>query len=124
MTLKTSFLKRSRNDELMNTVAERIQSDPETITRALEVLAELHNLRKKVDDTTPEGGISMRAGAKKYGVGHSTISRWVKRGHIPIIATVSNKKFVDEIKLAELATKYKIDPGKGKWTINKDMKEN
>jgi hypothetical protein len=124
MTLKTSFLKRSRNEELMNTVAERIQSDPETITRALEVLAELHNPRKKVDDTTPEGGISMRAGAKKYKVNNVTVKRWVDRGLIPVLDETDNCKYIDENVLRDVAETYKKDPGRGKRTIIKKIKDN
>lgn len=121
MTLKTSFLKRSRNDELMNTVAERIQSDPETITRALEVLAELHNPREKINK--PENGITISDASRKYKIPNSTISGWIKNGFIPVVKETGKQKYIDNNVIKCIAEQYKKGQGRGNRQILQILKD-
>lgn len=65
----------------------------------------------------PEGGISIREAARKYDIDHSTISRWVSRGYIPVLLREKNWVYINEKILVEYINKYKQDAGKGKKTI-------
>lgn len=65
----------------------------------------------------PEGGISIREASEKYDVPSPTISRWVSKGLIPVILRTKNWVYVNEDNLAEIVTKYKLNPGRGKKTI-------
>jgi hypothetical protein len=67
----------------------------------------------------PEGGISQSAGARKYNILQPTISRWVQKGYLPLIAATSKEKYVDEKRLAELARIYHASSGQGKGTLKK-----
>ena len=65
----------------------------------------------------PEGSISIREAARKYNIVHSTISRWVSRGYIPVLLRDKNWVYVNECVLVEYINKYKQNSGKGKKTV-------
>lgn len=69
----------------------------------------------------PEGGISLRAAERKYGVKHATLSIWTRKGYLPIILRTKNELYIDEAILAELANIFKQNPGRGKWTIKQNL---
>lgn len=62
--------------------------------------------------------ISMSEANRKYGVGHSTISRWVKRGVLAAMARPGREVYVDEAEVATCAKIYHASGGtKGKWVF-------
>lgn len=69
----------------------------------------------------PTGGICILDAAKKYNIPDRTICEWVKRGYVPIIEKTSFRIYIDETKMAEIASIYKRSPGKGKWTVKKTL---
>jgi len=75
------------------------------------------NHKRQPKPPAPEGGISLGAAARKYKIPNQTISRWVKRGLISFILETRNEKYINEAEFAELAKRYKQNPGQGKWTI-------
>ena len=103
-------------------IAEETKLKPEEVARVLEVVqVHIENGRRQPKPPPPEGGISIRAGSRKYKVIQSTITRWVKRGYIPILLETRNEKYIEEKRLAELALIYKKSPGKGKLTIKQKL---
>jgi hypothetical protein len=67
----------------------------------------------------PEGSISVREASDKYEVPSPTISRWVKKGLIPVALRTKNWLYIDEDKLVEVVKRYKLNPGRGKKTIKR-----
>ncbi len=108
---------------------ERIESDAETVERkrgiprevskvVLEtVIEERQNHRREPRSQPPEGGISLMAAERKYGINSGTLSRWVKKGLIPVLLRTKNWLYVDEAKLAKVIRQYRENPGQGKRTI-------
>jgi len=97
-------------------VAEKTELKEEKIQMVL-ATAELEMKNRKA----PPGGISIMDGSRKYGVIPSTISRWVKRGYIPVLAKTAWQIFIDEATLAQVAEIYRKSPGPGKWTLKKAL---
>ena len=89
--------------------------DVEKVVR--QIIVKRNNNQRQPKLPPPEGGISIRAAGRKYGLAPRTISGWVKRGLVPILLRTSNWLYVDEAKLAEVIQKYKQAPGQGKKTI-------
>jgi hypothetical protein len=58
--------------------------------------------------------ISIGAAARKYNLNGPTISRWVKKGDIPIIGKAGQKVMIDEGYIANRSFVYHQDPGQGK----------
>ena len=83
-----------------------------------------NNRKRESAPPAPEGGISLRAASRKYGIPNQTLSRWVKKGLIPTITRTRNELYADELALAEQAAEYLKNPGRGKWTIKKVADEN
>jgi len=69
----------------------------------------------------PPGGISMSEAERKYGIPNPTISRWVKRGYIPILTRTEWITYIDEAIFSKIAERYNKNPGKGKKTITKEI---
>lgn len=69
----------------------------------------------------PPGGISIMEASRKYGIAHSTISRWVQRGYIRVIERTSWRVYIDEKDLAKVVKHYRQAPGEGKWTVRKSL---
>jgi len=65
----------------------------------------------------PEGGISLSAASRVHGVPHPTISRWVKRGLIPIILRTKKELYIDEDITTMVVGLYKKNPGQGKKVL-------
>lgn len=82
-----------------------------------QIITDRNNNRRKPKPSPPEGSISILAASRKYDIPHGTISRWVKKGLIPILLETRNWLYVDEVKLAEVIQRYKQNPGQGKKTI-------
>lgn len=63
-------------------------------------------------------GIGLREASEKYGVGHTTIGRWVQRGWIAVIqrGVRGQRMLVDEADVAYRSALYLLDPGRGKRT--------
>lgn len=57
--------------------------------------------------------LSIRA-AEKYGIPNSTLSGWIKRGWIKVIKRSTKRVWIDEGDVAFVATKFNLDPGRGK----------
>lgn len=83
-----------------------------------QIIADRNNHRRQPKLPPPEGGISLRAAERKYGIAHETLARWVRKGLIPVLLRTPNWLYVDEAKLAEVVQRYKQNPGQGKKTIN------
>jgi hypothetical protein len=82
-----------------------------------QIIDDKDNHKREPKPQPPEGGISLRAAERKYGIPNRTISRWAARGLIPILLRTKNELYVDEIVLKKLIEKYKQAPGRGKRTI-------
>lgn len=63
--------------------------------------------------------IGIGEAARKYDLHQQTISRWKDKGFIQVIRQEGQKIFVDEMDVAFMATNYKQNPGKGRWTSRK-----
>lgn len=99
-------------------VAEQTGVPTEHVERVVNQLIINHNNNKRQPKPSPpDGGISIRAAARKYGIAHRTISRWVKAGYIPVLQHARNWLYIDEAHLANLVNIYKTNPGQGKKTI-------
>ena len=66
----------------------------------------------------PEGGISIRAAARKYGVPDPTISRWAARGLIRVLLRTKNEVYLSEDDLIPVIKRYKQAPGRGRRTVS------
>ncbi len=59
--------------------------------------------------------------ARKYGIGHPTLSRWVRRGYIQKVGQVGQKILIDEADVAYAVTIYRLKRGrKGMRIFDKD----
>lgn len=97
------------------TEAEKIIKESETPEEAVN---KLRNLPKRQPrPPAPEGGISLSAASRKYGVPHPTLSRWTKRGYIPVLLRTRKELYVKESALIEIIRIYKKDPGQGKKVL-------
>ena len=68
-----------------------------------EAVKKLHELPKRLPrPPAPEGGISLRAAARKYGVHHTTILKWVKKGILPVLKRTPNWLYVDEATIRKI----------------------
>jgi hypothetical protein len=66
-------------------------------------------------------GIGIAEAGRKYSIPFPTISRWVKRGFIPVIGKVGKQKLlIDESYIAYCAEVYKNNSGQGKTIFNSD----
>lgn len=61
-------------------------------------------------------GISISEAARRYGIAHQTISKWVSSGHLEIIGTDKNRKLIDEGMVAYYSHKYKEIAKEGRRT--------
>jgi hypothetical protein len=69
----------------------------------------------------PTGGISISEAERKYNIPNPTISRWVQKGYIPVLAKNSWIKYIDEHILSVVIDKYLKNPGKGKRTVKNEL---
>ena len=83
-----------------------------------EIIANKNNHKREPRPPVPEGGISLSEAERKYKMPNPTISRWVKRGYIPILLRTNRELYIDEAKLVEVIRRYKQNPGQGKKTIS------
>ena len=92
---------------------------PESVVKKViqQMVNEKEKNKRQPSPPPPKGGISIRAASRKYGVPSPTISRWVKRGFIPIISRTKNWLYINEACLREVISKYLGDPGRGKKTL-------
>jgi len=97
-------------------VAEKVELGEEQIQMVL-ATAELEMKNRKA----PPGGISIMDASRKYEVNQQTISTWVKKGYIPVLARTAYQTFIDEATLAHIVKLYKRAPGPGKWTLKKAL---
>ncbi len=103
-------------------IADEINEEPELVIKVLkQVEAHMENGRRQPKPPAPEGGISIRAAGRKYGIAPRTISGWAQRGYIPVMLRTRNELYVDEKKLIEVIKFYKTSPGQGKSTIRQKL---
>lgn len=95
--------------------AEKIVAESKDKEEAIKRLRNL-TARQKAPPA-PEGGISLSAASRKYKIPHPTISRWVKRGLIPVLLRTSKELYIKDSVIREIAEQYKQNPGQGKKTI-------
>lgn len=88
-----------------------------------QIIMDKENQKRHPKPPVPEGGISLRGASRKYGIPHPTLSIWVKKNYIPILLRTKNELYIDEIELATIATIYSTNPGQGKNTIKKIIKQ-
>jgi len=86
-----------------------------------QIIINKNNHRREPKPQPPEGGISLRATARKYRINHRTLSRWVRMEYIPVLLRTKNEVYIDENKAAEVIKLYKTSPGQGKKTIAQMM---
>lgn len=94
-----------------------------TVKKVLKALEEkIISNRRQPAPEPPAGSISQSAGARKYDVDQSTISRWVREGFIPVLLRTKKEVYIDESRLAEVAKAYKKKPGRGRRTVQQRFK--
>jgi hypothetical protein len=100
-------------------IVERKKGIPRGISKVVleTVIEERQNHRKQPKPSPPKGSISLMDAERNYGIAHQTLSRWVKRGLIPILLRTKNWLYVDEARLAEVVKRYRENPGQGRKTI-------
>lgn len=101
--------------------AERIIKESKTPEEAIEKLRSLPRWQPR--PPAPEGGISLRAAERKFGISNVTLSLWTRKGYLPIIKRTANEVFVNERLVAEIAKRYKEHGGRGKWVIREIIKD-
>lgn len=69
---------------------------------AVDKLRQLPKHQRQPREPIPEGSISLRAAGKKYGVHHTTIIKWVKKGLVPVVKRTPNWLYVDEESIRKL----------------------
>jgi len=65
----------------------------------------------------PEGGIHLSAASKRYHINHGTISRWARKGLVPVLLVTKNETYIDEEALDKVIRQYRQNPGQGKRTL-------
>lgn len=101
-------------------IAEETKLQTEDVERVFkQAMVHADNNKRQPKPPPPEGGISIRAAGRKYGIAPRTISGWVQRGLIPILLVTRNEKYIDETILAKIVQEYKKAPGQGKFTIRR-----
>jgi len=114
VTRKT--LEKYMNDA--DAIAEEIHEKPEVVVKVLkQVEVRIENGRRQPKPPAPEGGISLSSAERKYKVPNPTISRWVKKGYIPILLRTKKELYIHEKILADVIKQYLVNPGQGKRTI-------
>ncbi len=103
-------------DEKAARIAQETHSTPGRI-KAILIAAMKDTENLKVKQPAPTGGISIRGASRKYGVDHSTISRWAKKGYITVLLRTDYETYIDESNAANVIAEYKKDPGRGKYTL-------
>ena len=97
--------------------AERIIKESKTPGEAVE---RLHSLPKRQPKPpAPVGGISLSEASRLSGIPEQTISRWVKRGLIPVVLRTNRELYINENVTRILVDAYKKNPGQGKKDISK-----
>ncbi len=69
----------------------------------------------------PPGGIGIREAGRKYNVASVNISKWVRKGFIPVLLETKNIKYIDEPTLVKVIQIYLEAPGRGRWTVRKAL---
>lgn len=83
-----------------------------------EMVTKLRKLPKRQKaPPPPDGGISIREAARKYGLSNVTIWRWVNNKFIPVILETKNTTYIDESRFAEIASSYNSLPKGTRKTI-------
>lgn len=98
-------------DDIMN--ADNLSDNEKR--KVLSLIKKMAKQRRRPErQPAPEGSISIRAAARKYNIVHSTISRWVAKGHIPVLLRDKNWVYVSEAALFDYISEYNQSLGKGK----------
>jgi hypothetical protein len=90
--------------------------EKDKLVKALESLP----VRQKAPPPPP-GGISQSEASRRYGVAHSTISRWTSAGYLPVLLRTNKEVYVEEAKLIMVIRCYKSAPGRGKKTVKREF---
>ncbi|MFA5389143.1 MAG: hypothetical protein WC312_05245 [Candidatus Omnitrophota bacterium] len=112
----------SKTFERLSSISDRIAdaagTSEEVVRKVLDAAkTDIISRRRQPAPPPPEGGISIRAAGRKYKIDFRLISSWTKRGLITVLLETPNNKYINENQVAELAKKYKSDPGRGKRTV-------
>jgi hypothetical protein len=97
-------------------IAREANGNAEIISQKLDSLP-----TRQPKPPAPEGGISLSDAEHKYNIPNETISRWVKRGYIPIIKRTRREVYIEESAFSKIADIYKKDAGRGSWVIKKSF---
>ncbi len=96
--------------------------DAAAVVRVITEMMRRVALRKRRKASPPpQGGISLRAAGRKYGVDYRTIGRWVKRGIVPVVRLTRNELYIEEGRLLPVVEVYRRDPGRGKKTVTRRL---
>jgi hypothetical protein len=105
-------------------IVEQKKGIPRGISKVVleTVIEERQNHRRQPKPEPPEGGITLRAAERKYGISCATLSRWTTKGYIPVLLRTNKELYLHEEIVAKLATAYNQGRGQGKWTIKQILK--
>lgn len=86
-----------------------------------QLIVDKNNHKRQPKPAPPEGGISLSEAERRYGIPNPTISRWVRKGYIPVLLRTNKELYIDETVIAKLAKAYQENPGQGKRTIKQNF---
>lgn len=105
-------------------LADRAKVPTEGAGRLItEMLHERDNHKRQPRPPVPEGGISLSEAHRKYNIPHPTLSRWTKRGYIPVLLRTNRELYIDEAELVKVVELYLAAPGQGKYTIRQKLND-
>ena len=83
--------------EAKEEIAQEEQLEPDVVEKVIDNLERrIMNNRRQPSPPPPEGSISVRKAAEKYGVSRTTISRWAKQGNIKTLQRTNNWLYLDD----------------------------
>lgn len=93
--------------------------------KALKALeSDIDSNRRQPAPPCPKGGITVNAGARKHKLDPKTVWRWVQSGNIPVILKTDTRLFIDVSVLADVVKTYRLKPGRGRRTVQKNFSQN
>ncbi len=110
-----------RELERLGQLCEMTGSTPEKARDFIMAQDKLREPRRpKAPIEIPEGGMSVRAVARRHHMDDTTILNWVHQKYIPILLKTKKTTYIDSAKADEIIKAFKKEGGgKGKWTMRK-----
>ncbi|MCW4004957.1 MAG: helix-turn-helix domain-containing protein [Candidatus Bathyarchaeota archaeon] len=118
--LKPADLEHISHTQLINLVKRGIVRIDMLTTLPINAMSKYDTPEYQRHSNVRGKSISIREASRKYNVPNPTISRWVRRGLIKIIARINNKIMIDEADVAYCADIRSQNPGAGRWLFNPD----